>query len=172
MKNVFDHPSIANARGEEPARKKIITGLKIQICKENSAALMAVLLGINGAIEAHTFSAMDQIQAAAAAAEQCLDSIGLPKSRRKGVEVLAQSGGGRMSTTKQTNTICILRGKKNWFLKEVRRTKLLAGEEPMFVVWMSDAQIELAHRACGEYWQKIAGRNDFTLLDISLLYPA
>jgi len=91
----------------------------------------AVLDAVNGSATAHTITSPDEVRSIAAAAEQALETFGLPRTHRRGARVEHVSGKGlpnAYSYTAIATQLTLERGSKAWFLVGVERARAYAGD--------------------------------------------
>lgn len=111
-------------------------------------AIEVALKRINGKSVAHTYTTHFEIDHVAAAAEQKLQTLGLPKADRIGAKVVATSGEkvpNAYKYSRQATIVILLRKSSGWFLVDTAGTDLYPGQHGGSKVILTQRQADKAH---------------------------
>ena len=102
----------------------------IKITPANAKAIEAALSAVNGRATTHTFTSFGEVQNMAAAAEEKLNALSIPKAVRKGATWSETSGAAvtnayaKKSSTRAANWVRLERRSADWFLTNVGKTEV------------------------------------------------
>lgn len=104
--------------------------MKIRISVGNKEKIESALSAVNGRANAHTYTALHEIEYLADLAESRLEKLGLPKSRRAGAEYLAVSGSrvpnayAAKGRSRVATFVKIVRTSGGWYIVAIEKTEI------------------------------------------------
>ena len=116
--------------------------MRIKVTDANHERLKAALNGANGKAQKHTASP-DDILVLANRAERSLMAAGIPGHARAGAEVIWHAAGpaAKAYGYKMTRTyVALSRGRRDWFLTEVKRIGVYPQQSERYRIGISTAQ--------------------------------
>jgi len=121
--------------------------MRIKICEETAAKIVAALHAVNGRATAHVATGLADLIAAREYGENALATISLPKSERRGAVYVYQSGEVLPAAYKYaaaTTTVFIERGGADWFLTRAIASALQPRQRPQRALRLTPYQDNFA----------------------------
>lgn len=125
----------------------------IKICLKKADALGDALNEANGRATANTYVSWFQLVSLAEIAECKLGEAGLPKGKRAGAILVAQSGHRPAKAYQhlmRTTTVKLLRKSSDWYLVHALQSSLKPGEKPAWRLGLSVEQDKIICRKVRE----------------------